>query len=133
MARYRDPGPPGDGSGPAPPREPDHAASAATKHLNTASLNGDALTVTALRRRREASWRIVPLDCGCRDPWRCRCTSAALSAAALDGWRDAAQHILANGWIPLLPLEVRRALLRRQGADRLLAKRLHQACGEVAS
>jgi hypothetical protein len=56
-----------------------------------------------------------------------------LSAAALDGWRDAAQHILASGWIPLLPLEVRRALWRRQGADQLLAKRLHQACGEVAS
>ena len=125
---------PGNDSGPAPPRgEPDHAASAAAKHLNNASLDGHAHTVAALRRRREASWRLPPLECGCRDPWRCRCTSAALSAAALDGWRDAAQHILANGWIPLLPLEVRRALWRRQGADRLLAKRLHHACGEVAS
>ena len=83
------------------------------------------------RRRRAASWRLVPLDCGCRDPWPCRCTSPALSDAALDGWRDAANHVLAGGLTPLVPIEVRRALWRRQGADRLLAERLHQACGEV--
>jgi hypothetical protein len=56
-----------------------------------------------------------------------------LSDAALDGWLDAAQHVLANGWIPLLPLEIRRALWRRQGADRLLAERVHRACGEVVA
>jgi hypothetical protein len=29
-------------------------------------------TLAGLRRRREAAWRLPPLDCGCRDPWTCR-------------------------------------------------------------
>jgi len=55
-----------------------------------------------------------------------------LSDAALDGWRDAALHVLDIGRIPLLPLEVRRALYRRP-ADRALAVRLHAACGGVVA
>ena len=89
----------------------------------------------AWRRRRQAGYRLVPMDCGCRtaDPWPCRCTQPPLTDRALDGWRDAANHVLDCGQIALVPLEVRRALWRRQGSDRLLAERLHQACGEVAS
>jgi len=56
-----------------------------------------------------------------------------LSDAALDGWLDAAQHILDCGQIPLVPLEIRRALWRRQVSDRLLAERVHRACGEVVA
>lgn len=56
---------------------------------------------------------MVPLDCGCRDPWPCRCTDPPLSEHALDGWRDAARHVLAVGRMPLVPLEVRRAFYRR--------------------
>ncbi|WP_241011007.1 hypothetical protein [Mycobacterium camsae] len=47
----------------------------------------------------------------------------------LDGWRDAALHVLAVGQIPLLPIEVRRALWRRGGPDRVLAEKLHEAVG----
>jgi hypothetical protein len=81
-----------------------------------------------LRGRRAAYGRMVPLDCGCRDPWPCRCTEPPLSEQALDGWRAAARHVLASGQTPLVPLEVRRALWRRP-ADRELAELLHQGCG----
>jgi hypothetical protein len=67
-----------------------------------------------LRRRRCASWRRPQLNCGCADPWPCRCTEPPLSERAVDSWRDAAQHILATGAMPIVPIEVRRALWRRQ-------------------
>jgi hypothetical protein len=87
-----------------------------------------------LNRRRDAKNRSVPLDCGCgtRDPMMCRCTEPRLTNHALDGWADAARHLLAAGQMPVVPLEVRRALWQRP-ADRLLAETLHAACdGEVA-
>lgn len=71
---------------------------------------------------------MVPLDCGCRDPWGCVCTEPPLSEYALDGWRNAANHLLASGRMPLIPLEVRRALYRRGGDDRELAQKLHAGC-----
>lgn len=83
-----------------------------------------------LRSRRAASRRSAPLDCGCRDPWPCRCTQPPLTNHALDSWRDAAEHVLsATGRPPLVPIEVRRAWYRRGGAYRELAERLHEACG----
>lgn len=89
--------------------------------------------IAGLRRRRGAAWRLVPLDCGCADPWPCRCTQPPLSDAALDGWRAAAVHVLAEGQTPLLPIEVRRSLWRRGGSDRALAERLHRACAGVVA
>ena len=89
--------------------------------------------LTVWNRRHAAARRVAPLDCGCRDPWPCRCTDPPLSDHALDGWRDAALRILFNGQIPLLPIEVRRALWKRGGRDRVLAEQLHAAGdGEVA-
>ncbi|TDO16929.1 hypothetical protein EV580_0093 [Mycobacterium sp. BK086] len=84
------------------------------------------------RRRRDAEYRSVPLDCGCRDPWPCRCNEPQLSERWVDAGRDAALHILAAGEIPRLELEVLRALYRRGGADRALAEMLHEASGQVA-
>ena len=90
-------------------------------------------TVAArLHRRRTASWRMPPLDCGCRDTWPCRCTDPPLSVHAVDSWRDAALHITEQGYTPLVPFEVLRALYRRGGADRVLAEQLHQLTGGVA-
>lgn len=86
-----------------------------------------------LSRRRSQALRSLPLDCGCRDPWPCTCTQPPLSDRAIDGYRDAAEHILATGQTPILPLEVRRALWRRGGHDRELAELLHKACGEVVA
>lgn len=80
-------------------------------------------------RRAAAAQRIVALDCGCPDPRLCRCTEPPLSNLAIDGWRDAARHLLCAGRMPLVPLDVRRALYRRGGADRQLAEKLHAGCG----
>lgn len=76
-----------------------------------------------LRARRTAAGRQPPLDCGCRDPWPCRCsTEQPPSDQALDGWVAAALHVLDTGQIPVFPREVCRALWRRGGPDRALAE-----------
>jgi len=80
-------------------------------------------------RRRAAACRVVPLDCGCPDPWPCRCTDPPLSLRAMDGWRDAALHVLSTGKVPILEVEVLQALWRRGGADRELAELLHNLTG----
>ena len=105
--------------------------------------NGAASTTTpsshqyiaGLRRRRAATYRVEQLDCGCgtSDPWICRCTQPPLSDRAVDGWRDAATHVRAEGMTPALPIEVLRALYRRGGQDRALAEELHDAAGRLAS
>jgi hypothetical protein len=99
---------------------PDPAASVEgpPHHTDSPKFNG----VAALHARRAAARRMVPLDCGCRDPWLCRCTQSPLSDCARDGWRDAAQHVRGTGQTPLVPIEVRRALWRRGGPDRELAE-----------
>lgn len=84
-----------------------------------------------LRSRREAARRLAPLQCGCPDPWPCRCSDPPLSRRAVDSYRDAAQHITASGSTPILPIEVLQALYRRGGADRVLAERLHEVSRQV--
>jgi hypothetical protein len=87
-----------------------------------------------LRRRRAASWRCAPLDCGCGpDPLGCTCSSPPLSEHMVDAGRDAALHILKTGRVPVLEIEVLRALYRRGGADRELAERLHRLSGQVVA
>lgn len=86
-----------------------------------------------LHRRRCATQRLAVLDCGCADPWVCPCTRTPLTERALDGWRDAAYAVLSEGMRPLVPVEVRRSLWRRGGADRALAEQLTTMVAEVAS
>jgi hypothetical protein len=85
----------------------------------------------AWKRRREAASRLIPLDCGCRDPWTpCRCTRRPpLSEKFIDAGAQAAQHLLDVGYPPLLELEVLRALWRRGGDDRELACELFELVG----
>ena len=88
-------------------------------------------THSQLERRRAAAHRSVPLGCRCRDPLSCTCyaTEPPLSDHQLDSWRAAALKVLSVGELPLLPIEVRRELWKRGGPDRVLAQRLHEACG----
>jgi hypothetical protein len=86
-------------------------------------------SATPLRRRRLASQRMAPLDCGCHDPLGCRCTQPPLSDRWITAGRDAARHILATGHVPLLKIEILQALYRRGGDDRALAEQLHAAAG----
>jgi len=116
-------------------------------HLTTAAMQVDTRKPTApvvrqcesdawlagLHRRRSASPRLVPLDCGCRDPWPCRCSDPPLSERMVDAGRDAALHILDAGEIPLLEIEILQALYRRGGADRALAEQLHALTGGVVA
>ncbi|WKW97320.1 hypothetical protein Q3O43_20080 [Rhodococcus aetherivorans] len=83
----------------------------------------------ALERRRTAACRLPALPCSCRDPWLCRCDTAAgeLTGRYLDGWRDAAEHLLEVGIVTSVPAGVLRALWRRGGTDRALAERLARA------
>jgi hypothetical protein len=77
-----------------------------------------------LRRRREASYRLVPLDCGCRDPWPCRCHERCHccghepppSDHELDGWVAAITHLADHGLRAIVPPTVRRALRERYAA-----------------
>ena len=108
-------------------------AEAGPLSAGTDACQGNSAIREQLARRRAATARSVPLDCGCRDPWRCSCTEPSLSGVVVDGWRDSAVHILAAGLLPRLPLEVLRALYRRGGRDRLLAEMLHHAIGGEAA
>jgi hypothetical protein len=90
-------------------------------------------TRSQLERRSGAAKRSVPLDCGHRDQLLCDCTRPPLSNHAIDGWRRAAEHVLATGQVPLLPIEVLQALWHRGGDDRALARQLHEASGREGS
>lgn len=81
--------------------------------------------ISQARRRRIAAARSVPLGCGCRDAWTCRCTKSGLTDEMIDAGRIAALHILAAGQLPILRPDILRALYRRGGQDRQLAERLH--------
>lgn len=108
-------------------------AEAGPLSAGTDACQGNAAIRQQLVRRRTAAARSVPLDCGCRDPWRCTCTEPPLSRVVVDGWRDSAVHILSAGLLPRLPIEVLRALYRRGGRDRVLAEMLHDAIGGEAT
>ncbi|ORV61582.1 hypothetical protein AWC03_09790 [Mycobacterium europaeum] len=85
-----------------------------------------------MRRRRDAARRSVPLDCNCRDPWPCRCTEPSLSVKMVDAARDAAEHLMRAGIVPLLDREALEALWWRGGDDRAFAERLLELTGFVA-
>jgi hypothetical protein len=47
----------------------------------------------------------------------------------VDAGVEAALHILSCNSVPLLKFDVLQALWRRGGPDRVLAEKLHEACG----
>jgi hypothetical protein len=127
--------PPGNDEGRSSPRPAAAAESDNNSTINTTNptTNGrlcSADTVSQLRRRRHATWRLPTLDCGCGpDPISCRCSTPPLSAQMIDAGRDAALHLLTCNTVLLVKFEVLQALWRRGGADRVLAELLHEACG----
>jgi hypothetical protein len=82
-------------------------------------------TVSALRRRRAASWRCEPLPCcSCRDPWPCRCHDGPPSDKMIDAGRDAVEHLLSLDLTPIVPVGMLRAMWRaghHRTVDRLCA------------
>ena len=116
-----------------PPESEVPASATETGHPHASE---DDPNTTADRVKSGASLRLVKcarptvsLDCGCRGSGVRRCSQPPLSEQWVTAGRDAALHILGRGYIPLLDLEVLRALWRRGGRDRRLAQRLHQMTG----
>jgi hypothetical protein len=68
-------------------------------------------TVAGLARRRQASQRMVLLECGHRDPL-CRCLRPPLSEKQIDAAAAAAVHLLAYGCAPAFDIETLRALCK---------------------
>lgn len=71
--------------------------------------------VAAGRRRHEAARRLLALESGRSDPWR-------YPAPGVDGYDDAAQHLLSLGLTPAPNHEALRAMWRRGGRSRRAAE-----------
>ena len=85
--------------------------------------------LAGLKRRGQASQRMQPRACGCRDPWPCRHHDEPESENLVDAGRDAAQHLIDCGLIPLLHPDTMRGLWRRGGTDRRLVNQLRALVG----
>lgn len=98
------------------------------QHDDAAAYRYNVNLGAALRRRRETSWRVPQLQCGCQDPLYHKCLDAEpLTDHQLDSWSDAAVYLLNDGLTPIVSSEVLRALWRRnRGCDRMLAEHLHR-------
>jgi hypothetical protein len=78
------------------------------------------------RRRRDAAYRLPPLDCGCgtRDPIACRCNPLPVTERYVDGYRDAVEHLLALNLTPAPNLPAMRVMGRRDERDQRLVRHL---------
>lgn len=85
--------------------------------------------VRQLRHRRVAARRLPG-----GDPWTAdlHAGELTLTPRQLEAWSQAANHIAADGLVPLIPIAVLRALHRRGGEDRELAERIHRSGGVAA-
>jgi hypothetical protein len=85
----------------------------------TTTTTVDALNyINGCRRRRAATYRVPPIDCGCADPWTCRCYDAPEpSERNADGYHAAALHLLAAGLLPAPNLGAMRTLWRRRDSE----------------
>ena len=102
--------------------------SESTRAADTSQSNNAALQ---LRRRRRAAYRCEPDTSGCRDPWR-PWRPEHLSESYVDGYRDAARHLLAQGLLPAPNAPAMRVLWGRRGADQRLARTLAEHWQVVA-
>jgi hypothetical protein len=65
------------------------------------------------RRRRAASWRCVPLDCSCRDPWPCKhYRDPYISDKQAEAAAAAIEHLDLVGTPGLLDVDTCRAMWR---------------------
>lgn len=79
--------------------------------------------IAGLHRRREASRRLPVLPCGHADPWRYH-DADEITEKYVDGYRDAAQHLIDVGLTPAPNLRAMRVMWRRGAGEQRLAVRL---------
>lgn len=80
-----------------------------------------------MKRRQYIAIRSAPLNCGCRDPLVCRCGRPdEVTEQYVDGYRDAAHHLLSQGLTPAPNIAAMRVLWRRGGDEQRLAVRLSE-------
>src|SRR5271165_4432617 len=79
--------------------------------------------MTALRRRRAASWRLPVLDSGRSDPWHYD------DGPALHGYEVAASHLLGHGLTPAPNRVALRAMWRCGGTAQRAAEAIAGAWG----
>jgi hypothetical protein len=84
--------------------------------------------IAGLRRRRAATYRLPADDCSHADPWTCKCHNSTDNTTDqyIDGYRDAARHLLAQGLTPAPNLPAMRGMWKRGGDDQRLAMRIAQ-------
>jgi hypothetical protein len=114
--------------GATPPQHANNCLHAGTADNSSASAHGSTWT-RRLQVRRDASNRLPPLVCGCREVWPHRCQHRdrpALTARQVDAAHAAALHLLEIGLCPVLPVTTLRALWHR---DRALSQRLFDLAG----
>lgn len=97
----------------------------------TTNHNRASYSTHALMRRRRAAERCEPDDNGWRDPWR-PWRPERLTDSYVDGYRDAALHLLAQGLLPAPNVPAMRVLWGRRGADQRLARTLAEHWQVVA-
>jgi hypothetical protein len=91
------------------------------------------MTLADTRRRRAASRRIEPLACcACVDPWMCRCHDGPASDQQLDGYAEAAEHLLTHNLLPAPNVAAVRRMWRRGGQAQRLAVRIAESWESVA-
>jgi hypothetical protein len=87
-----------------------------------------SMTIEGSRRRRVATYRVPSYrnQCPCRDPWTCHCDDPEPSTRMVDAYRDAVALILDAGMTPAPFVPELRAMWRRGGADRRLARTISE-------
>lgn len=83
--------------------------------------------IEGLRQRRAVTYRLPPLDCGHVDPFTCR-----HGPNPIDGYPEAAAHLLTLGLCPAPNLPALRAMWKQGGADLRNASLIVQAWGVTA-
>lgn len=74
--------------------------------------------IASIGRRREASRRVQPLDCGCTDPWTCKHHNPVRDAdRQAEAAIAAGDHLLHHNLGPLYDVDTGRALWRAGRRD----------------
>lgn len=73
--------------------------------------------IAACQRRCDAARRVTPLECGCRDPYTCRCRDTEPTPHQTEAAIQAAEYLLHHALVPIFSIDQGRALWRAGRRD----------------